>query len=499
MLRLIFALLLLPLAANADPIRLRILTFNIWYGGDQVNFASVIKAIQLADADIVGLQEPDGKTLQIAALAGYPYADQRRHILSKYPIFDSALGETTHPETPPYSIAGLDPDAVHAWIEVAPGRVIAFANTHLTSDPYGPELVRDGKTLQEVLDNETATRLPEAEALITGLKPLIDKGIPLILTGDFNSPSWRDWTKTAVAARPVLANGALAFPVEWPVSKAFEAAGFTDSFRAVHPDPLTTPGQTWTAGRPAPYIPANETFDRIDFAWTANLKPIAAEVMGEVNNQQNALSVTPWPSDHRAVLTTVEVAPIPTSALITVEPRPVREGQSFVLRIASPDGGHYSASITKRGQTTAITGISDVAPDDRPTIRLSTLGLPQGDYDAVMTDANGVEIARTRFAIVPADGHATLQVTAPVTTTSDINLSFTGAPGFKLDWIGIYKKGDPSVYNYAGFAYTGARINGTLTFPAADLYAPLTAGDYEARLLLDDGYQVMAVAPFTVK
>ena len=138
MLRAFILAALLATPAMADPIQLKVLTFNIWYGGDQVNFANVIKAIQLADADIVGLQEPDGKTLQIAALAGYPYADQRRHILSKYPIFDSALGETTHTEAPPYSIAGLDPDALHAWIEVAPGRVIAVANTHLTSAPMAP-------------------------------------------------------------------------------------------------------------------------------------------------------------------------------------------------------------------------------------------------------------------------------------------------------------------------------------------------------------------------
>ncbi len=120
MLRALILSTLLATPAMAEPMRLKILTFNIWYGGDQVSFASVIKAIQLADADIVGLQEPDGKTLQIAALAGYPYADQRRHIISKYPIFDSALGETTQADAPPYSIAGLDPDAVHAWIEVRP-------------------------------------------------------------------------------------------------------------------------------------------------------------------------------------------------------------------------------------------------------------------------------------------------------------------------------------------------------------------------------------------
>lgn len=478
----------------ADPMQLKVLTFNIWYGGDQVNFANVIKAIQLADADIVGLQEPDGKTLEIAALAGYPYADQRRHILSKYPIFDSGLGETTHAEAPPYSIAGLKADAVHAWIQVAPGHVIAVANTHLTSDPYGPELVRDGTELAKVLQNETDTRMPEAQALIDGLKPLIDRGVPVILTGDFNSPSWRDWASAAITAR-----AAPAFPVQWPVSLAFETAGFTDSFRAVHPDPVQTPGLTWTAGRPAPFVPAGETLDRIDFVWTANLKPLDAVVMGEAGNPQNALSVTPWPSDHRAVLTTLMVDPIPTPALITVEPRPVRAGDSFVIRVASPDGGNYTANVVKRGETTALIGIADVAPDDRPTIRLSTLGLPQGDYDAVMLDAAGLEIARTRFAIVPPDGHAEMAVTAPVTPTSDIALHFTGAAGFKLDWVGIYRKGEPSVYNYLGFAYTGARINGDFTFPAAELYEPLIPGDYEARLLFDDHYDVMAIAPFVVK
>ena len=103
------------------------------------------------------------------------------------------------------------------------------------------------------------------------------------------------------------------------MSKAFESAGFSDGFRAVHPDP-TSLGNTWTAGRPYPFRPENETFDRIDFTWLANLRAIDSVVMGEPGNQQNALSVMPWPSDHRAVLTTVEVTPIDTPDLITVEP-----------------------------------------------------------------------------------------------------------------------------------------------------------------------------------
>ena len=204
---LVLSAMLIPLAAGAKTVKpasvpVKVLTFNIWYGGDQLDFNAVIAAIKAADADVVGLQEPDGKTLQIAALAGYPYADVRRHILSKYPIFDSGFGETTSADVPPYSVAGLDPDTVAAWIEIRPGQVFAMANTHLTSDPYGPEMIRDGNTAAEAVQNETDTRMPEAQAVIDGLKALVDKGVPVILTGDFNSPSWRDWEARAMKALP---------------------------------------------------------------------------------------------------------------------------------------------------------------------------------------------------------------------------------------------------------------------------------------------------------
>ena len=76
----------------------------------------------------------------------------------RFPLFDSGVGERTEEGNPLYSIAGVNSNTVHAWALVGPGKVIAVANTHLTSNPYGPELVRDGKTLAEVLQNETDTR-----------------------------------------------------------------------------------------------------------------------------------------------------------------------------------------------------------------------------------------------------------------------------------------------------------------------------------------------------
>ena len=76
-------------------------------------------------------------------------------------------------------------------------------------------MLRDGTSLADVLINETDTRMPEAQALIDGLAPLVASGIPVILTGDFNAASWRDWV-----GKPE--------PVEWPVSKAFDETGITD-------------------------------------------------------------------------------------------------------------------------------------------------------------------------------------------------------------------------------------------------------------------------------
>ena len=70
--------LALMLAASTaladDPVNLRIMTYNIWYGGAQVSFEQTIATIRAADADIVGLQEPDGQTEAIAKAAGFENA-----------------------------------------------------------------------------------------------------------------------------------------------------------------------------------------------------------------------------------------------------------------------------------------------------------------------------------------------------------------------------------------------------------------------------------------
>ncbi len=77
-------------------------------------------------------------------------------------------------------------------------------------------------------------------------------GVPSFVMGDFNVPSHLDWTPA------VVAGGRVKLAVDWPVTRIMADAGFTDSFRAVHPDPVAVPGLTWTAGTPPPYVRAIE-------------------------------------------------------------------------------------------------------------------------------------------------------------------------------------------------------------------------------------------------
>lgn len=52
----LFGLLAVPAAAQSvydEPVTLSVMTFNIWLGGDTVDFGKVVEAVQRAGADIV--------------------------------------------------------------------------------------------------------------------------------------------------------------------------------------------------------------------------------------------------------------------------------------------------------------------------------------------------------------------------------------------------------------------------------------------------------------
>ncbi|MEU6308518.1 HAD-IA family hydrolase [Streptomyces chartreusis] len=272
----------LPTAA-APSHELRVMSWNLWHGGTKVHdhLAKQLKVIAGTGVDVVGLQETNGTAAQdlADALGWYHHrAGENLGVISRHPITarfgDEAVGF--------YGAAG---------VRVRAGeREVDIWTAHLDYTPYGPyESAFDGLPAAELVAHEQV-RLAQMRDALHRIEEAAAPGVPVVLVGDFNSPSHLD--------RP---------DVEWPVTKAAEEAGLRDSYREAHPDPAARPGHTWSpihalhedgSGRPEPQ-------DRIDFVLYRGLR---------VLHSQTCVSGTPrpwpdvehneWPSDHAAVITT---------------------------------------------------------------------------------------------------------------------------------------------------------------------------------------------------
>ncbi|MDX1518431.1 MAG: endonuclease/exonuclease/phosphatase family protein, partial [Woeseiaceae bacterium] len=225
-----------------EPVVLSVMTFNAWGAGsnEQKSIDETIAVLRAANADVVGLQEvraeadecvvddcpasgAENIAKQLAVALGYYVYEQRgRHdalwanaILSRYPVrrsIDDDLGVV------------LDVD----------GRTVAFINIHLADYPYQPYQLLgipygDAPMLQTADEAIAAAQgaRGHAVALVLDSIATLDDIDAVIVTGDFNEPSHRDWTRRAALS------GRHPVAVDYPTVRAFERAGFIDAWRTV--------------------------------------------------------------------------------------------------------------------------------------------------------------------------------------------------------------------------------------------------------------------------
>lgn len=463
------------------PVELRVMTLNVWLGGVQVNVGTIVETIEAARADVVGLQEAEGHTRAIADALGWPYADERLQVISRFPLID-----------PPGA------DGLYTFVEVRPGQVFAIANVHLPASPSGSEAVVAGASPEEVMAIELATRLPGLETHLARLPALVAEGIPVLLVGDFNTPSHLDARCCATAA-----SGPVDFPLAWPVGVAAAEAGFVDSFRVAHPDALARPGLTWTPGYPHPFIAADVPSDRIDWILVAGeVETLASEVVGEADNPDVDIAVMPYPSDHRGVVSEVRLVPGTPPFLVAVHRRVVAPGEPVIVHYHAPGETGDRIALLPAGGDVATDVLMSLPPQEAlqdGAVMFGTETLAPGPYEAALIGAGGRELARIPVLIRVADTRPIVTPAQPVFALGEpIAVAWDDAPGLKWDWIGIYAAGDSDLYNYLGFLYTKAEFSGTVTFTEQEFGGELPPGDYEARLMRDDGYVLLASAPFSV-
>lgn len=467
-------------AGEARP--LRVMSFNIEWGGAHVRFASVVDAIVAAEADVVGVQEPEGNLPRLARELDWHY-DLRNHVISRFPLID-----------PP------DAGGRYVLVEVRPGHAVAVANLHLPSDPYGESWLREGRPVAEVLALERRVRLPPVQPVLDVLPELLRQDLPVFLTGDFNSPSHQDWTKATVGRFPHRDR-----PIAWPVARAVHAAGFADAWRETHPDPAAQPGFTWWAARPRieDYNPSDPTRQaRIDFLWFAGPAEITgSRLVGEPGGPEVSIAIEPWPSDHRAVVGDFLVRPAPLPVLIAAERRVQRAGEALRIRYVNAGEGGHIVLVREQGGT----------PEKRYSLerRQGVRMLPAEDalpgrYRLLLADAGGRTVSRNILDIQARDAVPSVAVAGSrFGRGTALPVAWANAPGNRYDWIALFPAEAPpdAREGYAVWAYLGARSTGRMTLSAATVEEgwPPAAGRYVLRLLEDDGFRLLAQSvPFSI-
>lgn len=283
-----------PRSLMAEQITLRVMTFNIWIGGaaGKQPLKQTTEAIIKARADIVGMQETmhgssDSSKIIADSLGWYHFAQGgNTSILSRYPIKENT------------------PNRWGTAIELNEETQIYFFNVHFRPSPYQPYQLKKIpygnapfiNTAEEAIEWATKARGDQVDRMLSEVIPAVKTRSPVFVTGDFNEPSFQDWTRAAAKQKIVP------LPVQYPATLKVTQAGLIDTFRKAHPDEIANRGYTWT-NTTKPNDP-KDFHDRIDFVFCAGAKIIKSELVGE--NDANAdIMLSPWPSDHRAVVSTV--------------------------------------------------------------------------------------------------------------------------------------------------------------------------------------------------
>jgi len=476
-------LLATGMALPAAPVTsLKVMQFNVKVNAS-LGLSAIEQAIKNENPDIVTLEEADGYTIQpiASSLGGYYWTQTggagQYGIISRYPII-KRIGETVN------AYGG-----VGATIELSPNQRIHVFCAHLNYTPYGPYQLVQGLSVNQVISSENSARMPGLNELLGMASPFVGNAEPVLLTGDFNAPSDLDYSPA----------------VAWPESVACRNAGLIDSYAAVNSITkkyaglfaFNDPGITWT---PLTQYEPNNCFDRIDFVYYSANDGLAPTSSTEVDSRND--NVNPWPSDHRAVISTFSLALPPQSSPPT-SPVPATGYANAPLRPVMtwvPGANSLSHNIYF-GTTSPGNFVTNVASDSlfKPG-RLAPNTTYYWHIDEVKTGGN---VTGNTWSFTTGNFSWADPSKANYAKNENITVNFGNGPGNKADWIGLYAAG--SAYGPGNVpSLKWDYLNGTQTAPRKGIksgsltFTGLPAGSYVVRFFSNDGFFLLDEATFTV-
>ncbi len=304
-----------------------VLQFNVWQEGTMMpdGYTEILAVIERFKPELIALSEVRNyhkvdfmakiqRDLQQKGLHYYTDSSYNVGILSRYPIAE---------------FKNYQDDFIKAVVNIN-GLPVAFYSLHIDYTQYAEYLprgynvttyqkleqgpIRDADKVLKV--NNRSKRDEQTKAFLAAAQEDLHKGFQVIVAGDFNEPSFLDWTEET--QHMWEHNGAV---IPWTCSKLLYKTGFKDSYRVIYPNVKQHPGFTWVVNHP--WIDTDER-DRIDFIYyfdSKKLKPIKSAVIGpqkiyinkhdrvdDLSKDLIAIPQREWPSDHRAVWTVFQIS-----------------------------------------------------------------------------------------------------------------------------------------------------------------------------------------------
>ena len=188
-----------------------------------------------------------------------------------------------------------------------------------------------------------------------------------------------------------------------------EDAGFRDSYREANPDPITDPGFTYCndlypACGPVRHLGSAST----TWTWPVPITTIRSRVVGEGGPYTDIVSL-PWPTDHRAVVSTVDVTAVSPPSFVAPISEVVKEGRSVPAAFHDDTAtgrtiGLWPEGVDPTSDAALVSATLDDATEDG-TARLSTEGMTSGDYQLAMIDDDDV-VASSSVTVLRPRAHA---------------------------------------------------------------------------------------------
>ncbi len=270
------------------PDYVKVLQWNIWHGGVHLGNEGRLRVLDLvraSGADVVMMQEAYGIQEMLADSLGYHLKTRSKGdnlaLFSRFPL---------------EAVAWREPFKSNpAKVTLPNGKRIFLADCWLRY-AYRPEYTSGyaGKGLDPsvwVAEDSTLALEDIRNIYTKDILPHLEEGMPVVVSGDFNSCSHLDWTERA---KPLHYGYG---PVAFPASRYMQENGFRDSFREKNPDEVAYQGGTTAV------IYGQMQMSRIDFIYhQGNMKVVSSKI---VRTSPEIDYV--WASDHAAVMTVFRV------------------------------------------------------------------------------------------------------------------------------------------------------------------------------------------------